>query len=246
LSYSGTFRLTPWLVAAGFALSGTPAHAEEALPVQAALAVAAVETPDSLAAAPAGAGVYLEQPVGSVVIGEAGEDSGRARYALRAGGEGSGDVRFSTRRPRPGQPEVASATATATTGRVVGSAPAGLPIGGRLTSQFGSRINPVSGAQQHHAGIDLAAATGSPVATTGNGVVRFAGYAGNYGLLVVVDHGGGVESRYAHLSRLAVSRGQSVTRGQAVGLVGSTGRSTGPHLHYEVRANGRALNPLRH
>lgn len=231
------------LAAAGLALLGQPLRAEEALPVQAAVAAPAAQ----LVAVQSSASVYVEQPVGTVFVGQdAGDDAGdlgRARYAVRVGGTDSGIVRFSSLRPRRPAPDAASASTLA--GSVVGSVPAGLPVGGRLTSQFGSRINPVSGLYQHHAGVDLAAATGSPVATTGNGVVRFAGPAGNYGLLVVIDHGQGVESRYAHLSRLTVSIGQSVTRGQAVGLVGSTGRSTGPHLHYEVRANGRALNPLR-
>ncbi len=247
MSFQDTFKVAIWLGAAGVTLTGRMALAEEALPVQAAIAASAAETSVvgnsiGLTPQPATAKVYLEQPVGSVIIGEASEDTGRARYAVRSGGADSGDVRFSALRPRTGSRDEAAGNLAVSAIR--GSVPAGLPVGGRLTSQFGGRVNPVSGVYQHHAGIDLAAATGSPVATTGDGVVRFAGFAGNYGLLVVVDHGRGIESRYAHLSRLAVSRGQGVTRGQAVGLVGSTGRSTGPHLHYEVRTNGRALNPL--
>jgi len=94
-----------------------------------------------------------------------------------------------------------------------------------------------------HSGIDLAAAYGSPVVASANGTVEVAGWQGGYGLLVELDHGGGVETRYGHLSKLAVQPGQQVKRGDLVGFVGSTGRSTGAHLHYEVRENGRAVDP---
>jgi murein DD-endopeptidase MepM/ murein hydrolase activator NlpD len=229
------------LASIGLSLLAHPASAEDAVPgalTASSSAASASVIPDQEAAAPPR--VFIDQPVGTVAIGQAGSVAGSARYAQRSGGEGSGVVRFSSRRP-----SIYSSIAAAT-GPVAGTAPNGLPIGGRLTSTFGHRINPVSGRAQTHAGVDLAAATGSAVATTGDGVVRFAGAAGNYGLLVVVDHGGGMESRYAHLSRIGVAPGQRVTRGQVVGLVGSTGRSTGPHLHYEVRSGGQALNPLRH
>lgn len=233
------------LASTGLVLLAHPANAEDAVPgalTASSSAASASVIPDQEAASQPR--VFIDQPVGTVAIGQAGSVAGSARYAQRTGGEGSGVVRFSSRRP-----SIYSSIAAATgpvSGPVSGTAPNGLPIGGRLTSTFGHRINPVSGRAQTHAGVDLAAATGSAVATTGDGVVRFAGAAGNYGLLVVVDHGGGMESRYAHLSRIGVAPGQRVTRGQVVGLVGSTGRSTGPHLHYEVRSGGQALNPLRH
>lgn len=177
--------------------------------------------------------VFVAPPVGLVFVGNDQNPQSAARYGSRDSAEGSGLVRFSTRRPSAG---IASAT---------GRAPAGLPLAStRITSHFGARVNPVTGLFQRHAGVDLAAPAGAPVLATGDGVVSFAGPAGNYGLLVALDHGNGIQTRYAHLSRLGVQRGQTVTSGEILGLVGSTGRSTGPHLHYEVRTQGRAINPL--
>ena len=95
-----------------------------------------------------------------------------------------------------------------------------------------------------HSGIDLAAPAGSPVYATAGGTVSFANWSGGYGLLVAIDNGGQVQTRFGHLSRIFVTPGQTVAKGQIVGLVGSTGRSTGPHLHYEVRRGGAAVNPL--
>ncbi|MHA6334637.1 M23 family metallopeptidase [Qipengyuania sp. CAU 1752] len=127
---------------------------------------------------------------------------------------------------------------------IVGGAPAGSPLAtSRVSSNFGYRVNPVTGQWRRHAGIDLAASHGTPVVATAAGVVTLAGYAGNYGNLVIVRHGSGVETRYAHLSRIAVGRGSAISRGQVIGYVGSTGRSTGPHLHYEIRRHGNAQNP---
>lgn len=96
-----------------------------------------------------------------------------------------------------------------------------------------------------HAGVDLAARTGKGVCATAEGIVTYAGLRGGYGLLVIVTHDGGYETRYAHLSRITTTNGARVERGTMVGLVGSTGRSTGPHLHYEVRRYGRVLDPVR-
>lgn len=127
------------------------------------------------------------------------------------------------------------------------SIPSGMPLARtRLTSQFGYRVHPLSGRYQSHAGVDLAAPMGSPVTATGDGKVDAAGWMGGYGLAVRLDHGGEVETRYAHLSALAVVAGQAVKRGQVLGYVGSTGRSTGPHLHYEVRVSNVAIDPLGH
>lgn len=123
--------------------------------------------------------------------------------------------------------------------------PNGLPVAARaLTSRFGMRSHPILGGRRMHSGVDLAAAAGSPVAAPAAGVVSFANWSGGYGLLVTVEHGGGVQTRFAHLSRLMVAPGQRVSRGQILGLVGSTGRSTGAHLHYEMRRNGYAVDPL--
>jgi murein DD-endopeptidase MepM/ murein hydrolase activator NlpD len=95
-----------------------------------------------------------------------------------------------------------------------------------------------------HEGIDLGAAYGSPIAAAASGVVIYAGWEGGYGNLTVIDHGGGLATAYGHQSRIAVSVGQSVAQGEIIGYVGSTGHSTGPHLHFEVRVNGQAVDPL--
>lgn len=122
--------------------------------------------------------------------------------------------------------------------------PRGLPLAGaRVTSGFGMRYHPILGETRFHSGIDLAAPIGTPVVATSSGRVASAGWQGNYGILVALNHGGSVETRYAHLSAVAVRPGQAVEAGQVIGYVGSTGRSTGPHLHYEARVAGRAANP---
>ena len=114
-----------------------------------------------------------------------------------------------------------------------------------FTSGYGVRSDPFRGAAAMHAGIDLAGPVGTPIYATADGVVSEAGYnSGGYGNLIKLDHGKGIETRYGHLSRLLVSPGQRVVRGQMIGRMGSTGRSTGSHLHYEVRIDGRAVNPI--
>ena len=113
-----------------------------------------------------------------------------------------------------------------------------------LTSRFGLRQHPILGGLRSHDGIDIAAAFGTPVRATGTGVVSRAEWAGGYGLLVVVNHDGPLQTRYAHMSRLLVSPGQRIATGDLIGLVGSTGRSTGPHLHYEVTIGDKPVNPL--
>ena len=120
------------------------------------------------------------------------------------------------------------------------------PVQGLVTSPFGSRISPYGENREMHPGIDIAAAYGSPVAAAGAGQVIFAGRDGGYGGLVVVDHGGQLDTLYGHLSALYVREGQHVRRGQPLGAVGATGRATGAHLHYEVRINGAPVDPRRY
>ena len=110
--------------------------------------------------------------------------------------------------------------------------------GARLTSRFGSRWG------RTHKGIDLAASTGTKITAADGGTVTFAGYKGSFGYLVIINHGNGKETYYAHCSKLFVSRGTKVYKGQHIANVGNTGRSTGPHLHFEIRVNGTAKNPL--
>ena len=119
------------------------------------------------------------------------------------------------------------------------------PTHGWLSSSTGNRADPFTGEKDYHPGLDISADKGDPVYSTADGKVVSAAAAGNYGNLVVIDHGYGIETRYGHLSAFKVKAGQQVRRGDLLGLVGSTGRATGAHLHYEVRANGRILNPLQ-
>jgi len=119
-----------------------------------------------------------------------------------------------------------------------------MPVAARgLTSGFGIRQHPILGTLRAHNGVDLAATYGSPIVATASGVVSTAGWSGGYGLLVSLDHGSGLQTRYGHMSRVNVAPGQQVQKGDVIGYVGSTGMSTGPHLHYEIRINGQAINP---
>jgi murein DD-endopeptidase MepM/ murein hydrolase activator NlpD len=114
-----------------------------------------------------------------------------------------------------------------------------------FTSGYGVRSDPFAGRAAMHAGIDLAGASGTPIYATADGTISEAGWnSGGYGNLVKIDHGRGIETRYGHLSGMIVKAGQRVQRGQLIGRMGSTGRSTGSHLHYEVRIEGRAVNPI--
>ncbi|MDQ3668267.1 MAG: M23 family metallopeptidase [Acidobacteriota bacterium] len=128
-----------------------------------------------------------------------------------------------------------------------GYTPSVWPVSGRLESAFGGRRNPFGGGSyEFHTGQDIDAPWGAPVIAGATGKVSFVGWQNGYGQLVVIDHGGGLTTRYGHLSHIAVSQGTTVKRGEFVGKVGSTGRSTGPHLHYEVRINDDPVNPLRY
>lgn len=117
--------------------------------------------------------------------------------------------------------------------------------GKAISSMFGPRSDPLLGTPALHAGMDFRASTGAPIKATGAGKVVTAGWNGGYGKMVEIDHGNGLRTRYAHMSRVAVAKGDTVAPGDVIGQVGSTGRSTGPHLHYEVRRNGTALNPYK-
>lgn len=123
------------------------------------------------------------------------------------------------------------------------SVPLGYPVSGEITSGFGCRISPFVQKVKMHQGVDFSLPRGSYIYATAFGIVKTVERNGTYGLRVDIDHGSGVITRYAHLSRALVKEGQEVKRGQIVGHVGSTGRSTGPHLHYEIRMNDRAKNP---
>jgi len=117
------------------------------------------------------------------------------------------------------------------------------PVEGRLMGGYGERIDPFSGEGAMHTGVDISAPTGTPVHAAADGFVSFAGRASGYGELVIVKHGSVYETYYAHLSHIGVLEGQEVRRGETIGAVGATGRTTAPHLHYEVRMGGAPVNP---
>jgi murein DD-endopeptidase MepM/ murein hydrolase activator NlpD len=125
-----------------------------------------------------------------------------------------------------------------------GSQQVRMPVNGRMTSGFGSRFHPILGYQRFHDGVDLAASAGTPIVAAADGRVASAGWAGGYGRAVELVHAGGIETRYGHMSRIAAYPGEMVHRGDVIGYVGSSGLSTGPHLHFEVMKNGRPVNPL--
>jgi len=118
------------------------------------------------------------------------------------------------------------------------------PVNGRITSGFGMRNHPILRRRRLHAGIDFGASSGTPIRAAADGIVIAASYSRGYGNMVILDHGGGISTLYGHCSRLYVSSGQRIKRGQSIAAVGSTGLSTGPHLHFEVRVNGRPVNPM--
>lgn len=118
------------------------------------------------------------------------------------------------------------------------------PVSGQMTSPFGWRVDPITGSQRFHGGVDLAASSGMPVYAPQAGQVMFSGAYGGYGNVVVLNHGNSLYTLYGHNSQLLVKAGDSVYRGQVISLVGSTGRSTGPHLHFEVHHNGQYVNPV--
>lgn len=118
------------------------------------------------------------------------------------------------------------------------------PAAGSITSNFGTRVHPILGYRRFHSGVDFGASHGSTIRAADSGRVIFSGWYGGYGQAVIIDHGGGLTTLYAHASELYVSEGQGIQQGQAIAAVGSTGLSTGPHLHFEVRRNGEPVNPM--
>lgn len=130
------------------------------------------------------------------------------------------------------------------TARSIGDTPSIYPVQGKLTSDFGYRRNPFGGAGQFHPGQDIAAPTGTPIIAPADGEIIFSGRKGGYGNFVEIDHGNGIITRYAHMSRIDVTEKQQIKRGEEIGAVGSTGRSTGPHLHYEVKVGTEKVDPM--
>jgi murein DD-endopeptidase MepM/ murein hydrolase activator NlpD len=129
---------------------------------------------------------------------------------------------------------------------ILASTPSSWPVHGWVTSSFGYRFDPFTGEKSFHRGLDITTQMGIPVLAPADGQVISAVYDPNYGKMILIDHGNSVVTRFAHLSEMNVSEGDRVERGQTLGAVGNTGRSTGPHLHYEVEINGIAINPLKY
>ena len=143
------------------------------------------------------------------------------------------------------------AESQALTGVITGSSGSGQgtgsliwPVSGPVTSPFGWRIHPILGYKKFHTGIDIGVGYGTPIHAADSGTVIYATWMGGYGNVIIIDHGDGLSTLYAHQSSLAVGTGARVTRGQMIGYVGSTGFSTGPHLHFEVRVNGNPVDPM--
>jgi len=129
---------------------------------------------------------------------------------------------------------------------ILASTPAIRPATGWTTSRFGYRISPFTGRREFHKGFDIANRKGTPIIATANGTVTFTGKKGSYGNIVVIDHGHGMVTRYGHNDKILVKRNDKVKRGDTIALVGNTGRSTGPHVHYEVHLNGIPVNPEKY
>ena len=177
--------------------------------------------------APAAAGDVVR-----IRIGRALDFEGAPVYSARSTFSDSAAVTTFSNRPIR-TPRAASTIAILT----------GAPLRATLTSGFGMRVDPILGTRRLHSGVDLAAANGSPIVAPSDGMVSKAGWNGGYGLFVSLEHGSGLQTRYGHMSRLNVVTGQRVHMGDVIGFVGSTGRSTGPHLHYETRIGGQAVQP---
>ncbi|MFP4316040.1 MAG: M23 family metallopeptidase [Desulfovibrionales bacterium] len=128
---------------------------------------------------------------------------------------------------------------------LLASTPSIWPTKGWVSSNFGYRTSPFTGKREFHKGLDISGPTGTPVYAPANGSVTFNGKDGGYGLTLTITHGNGITTRYAHLNQATVKKGQQVVRGELIGFMGNSGRSTGPHLHYEVRLNGVFVNPER-
>jgi murein DD-endopeptidase MepM/ murein hydrolase activator NlpD len=129
---------------------------------------------------------------------------------------------------------------------ILASTPAIRPATGWTTSRFGYRISPFTGRREFHKGFDIANRKGTPIIATANGTVTFAGKKGAFGNVVVIDHGHGMVTRYAHTEKMLVKRNDKVKRGDTIALIGNTGRSTGNHVHYEVHLNGIPINPEKY
>ena len=188
----------------------------------------------------------------NVVLQKAQNDRATAMQAIEALNASSAQVSAMLKERQAARAAAAAAAAQSSGGQgasdnwVQGTGQLGWPVSGEITSPYGYRVHPIWGTTIYHSGIDIGVDEGTPVHAADGGVVVWSGWMGGYGYAVVIDHGNGLSTLYGHNSELAVDEGQSVAKGQVISYAGSTGNSTGPHVHFEVRANGDPVDPMRY
>ena len=191
----------------------------------------------------------------NVVLKKAQNDRATAMQAIEELNASSAQVSAMLKERQAARAAAAAAAAAAATAQssggqgasdnwVQGTGQLGWPVSGEITSPYGYRVHPIWGTTIYHSGIDIGVDEGTPVHAADGGVVVWSGWMGGYGYAVVIDHGNGLSTLYGHNSELAVDEGQSVAKGQVISYAGSTGNSTGPHVHFEVRVNGDPVDPM--
>lgn len=186
----------------------------------------------------------------NVVLQKAQNDRAIAMQAIEELNASSAQVSAMLKERQAARAAAAAAAAQPSGGQgasdnwVQGTGQLGWPVSGEITSPYGYRVHPIWGTTIYHSGIDIGVDEGTPVHAADGGVVVWSGWMGGYGYAVVIDHGNGLSTLYGHNSELAVDEGQSVAKGQVISYAGSTGNSTGPHVHFEVRANGDPVDPM--
>ncbi|MEZ7553977.1 peptidoglycan DD-metalloendopeptidase family protein [Veillonella atypica] len=189
----------------------------------------------------------------NVVLQKAQNDRATAMHAIEELNASSAQVSAMLKERQAARAAAAAAAAAAAQSSggqgasdnwVQGTGQLGWPVSGEITSPYGYRVHPIWGTTIYHSGIDIGVDEGTPVHAADGGVVVWSGWMGGYGYAVVIDHGNGLSTLYGHNSELAVDEGQSVAKGQVISYAGSTGNSTGPHVHFEVRVNGDPVDPM--
>ena len=186
----------------------------------------------------------------NVVLQKAQNERATAMQAIEELNASSAQVSAMLKERQAARAAAAAAAAQSSGGQgasdnwVQGTGQLGWPVSGEITSPYGYRVHPIWGTTIYHSGIDIGVDEGTPVHAADGGVVVWSGWMGGYGYAVVIDHGNGLSTLYGHNSELAVDEGQSVAKGQVISYAGSTGNSTGPHVHFEVRANGDPVDPM--
>ncbi|WP_456155451.1 murein hydrolase activator EnvC family protein [Veillonella sp.] len=186
----------------------------------------------------------------NVVLQKAQNDRAVAMQAIEELNASSAQISAMLKERQAARAAAAAAAAAQAAGQgssytwVQGTGQLGWPVSGEITSPYGYRVHPIWGTTIYHSGIDIGVDEGTPVHAADSGVIVWSGWMGGYGYAVVIDHGNGLSTLYGHNSELAVDEGQSVSKGQVIAYAGSTGNSTGPHVHFEVRENGDPVDPM--